>query len=356
MHDSLKITSHKGTYSAQFVENAFDILDQESDDKRHFIIDKKVARLYSGQLKNVLNSSLVLEIEAKESNKRLDKFTGYVEHLVSNNIRRDHTLIAIGGGVIQDIVCFLSATLLRGLPWEFYPTTLLAQADSCIGSKSSINVGNTKNILGTFTPPVKIFIDPKVLTTLEESEIKSGIGEMLKVHGIKGPEAFYSIARDYEKFFSDDEIMTKHIKNSLEIKKKYIEMDEFDKGPRNIMNYGHSFGHAIESATNFKIPHGVAVTIGMDMAGFFAFRTGVCLKNSYDLNHPILKKNYSGFESITIPPEEFFNAIAKDKKNKDDLLHLILPGKDGKVCAGLYTNDAKFKNICVDYLSKGIWE
>ena len=356
MYDTLTITSHKGVYSAQFVENAFGSLDQESHDRCHYIIDKKVARLYADQLKTVLDSPSVLEIEALESGKCLDKFTGYVEHLVSCNIRRDHVLIAIGGGIIQDIVCFLSATLLRGIPWSFYPTTLLAQSDSCIGSKSSINVKNIKNILGTFAPPEKIFIDPAVLVTLEENEIKSGIGEMLKVHGIKGPEAFADISGDYEKIWLDTTVMTKYIKNSLQIKKKYIEMDEFDQGPRNIMNYGHSFGHAIESATNFEIPHGVAVTIGMDMAGFIAFRLDLSSRDFYDRNHPVLKMNYSGFESVRIPSDDFFAAIAKDKKNKDDLLKLILPGKDGKVSVGLYPNDDLFKGICIDYLTGGARE
>ena len=354
MYDSLTITSHKGTYSAQFVDNAFETLDQENHDKRHYIIDKKVAKLYFDQLKNVLDSSSVLEVEAAESNKSLDKFTGYVEHLISCNIRRDNTLIAIGGGIIQDIVCFLSATLLRGIPWSFYPTTLLAQADSCIGSKSSINVGSTKNILGTFTPPEKIFIDPAVLKTLEENEIKSGIGEMLKVHGIKGPEAFRTIAGDYERIWTESEVMAGYIKDSLNIKKKYIQQDEFDKGPRNIMNYGHSFGHAIESATGFKIPHGVAVTMGMDMAGFVALCVGLCSKDFYDQNHVVLKKNYTGFESVSIPVNEFFNAISKDKKNEDNFLKLILPGKEGKLSVGLYPNDDQFKKRCVDYLTKDI--
>ena len=121
----------------------------------HFIIDDHVADIYSDSLCNVLKSPSVLRIEAREDNKSLARFPEYVEHLVTQQIRRDHTLIAIGGGIIQDITCFLSATLLRGINWQFFPTTLLAQSDSCIGSKSSINSGELKNILGSIASKLK---------------------------------------------------------------------------------------------------------------------------------------------------------------------------------------------------------
>ena len=107
--------------------------------------------------------------------------------MVDKKIRRGQFLIAIGGGIIQDITCFLASTVMRGLPWIFYPTTLLAQSDSCIGSKSSINSGAVKNILGTFTPPKKVVIDVGFLGTLEKKDLFSGIGEMLKVHAIDSP-------------------------------------------------------------------------------------------------------------------------------------------------------------------------
>ncbi|MCH8037725.1 MAG: ankyrin repeat domain-containing protein, partial [Proteobacteria bacterium] len=114
--------------------------------------------------------------------KSLDRFPGYVEHLVARGIRRDHTLIAIGGGVIQDITCFLAATLLRGVAWKYHPTTLLSQADSCIGSKSSINAGKAKNILGTFTPPAEVFVGARFLATLAAVDVRSAIDDSTPLH------------------------------------------------------------------------------------------------------------------------------------------------------------------------------
>jgi 3-dehydroquinate synthase len=316
----------------------------------HFLIDKRVADLYNGELNNVLNSHSVLLIEANEMNKSLDRFPEYVEHLVARGIRKSHRLVAIGGGIIQDITCFLAATLLRGLPWHFYPTTLLSQADSCIGSKSSINVADTKNILGTFTPPEQIYICTHVLGTLEEREIHSGIGEMLKVHAIEGPGSFNRIASDYKNLLKDTSIMTDYIYRSLQIKKPIIELDEFDSGPRNIMNYGHSFGHAIESATDFAIPHGIAVSIGMDMANYLAFHIGSGDAGHYKRMHPVLRENARGFEHVRVPRERFFSALNKDKKHTDTDLKLILPDSNGNIIVRLVPNDNIFKDTCIQYL------
>jgi 3-dehydroquinate synthase len=259
-------------------------------------------------------------------------------------------LVAIGGGVIQDITCFLAATLLRGLDWWFYPTTLLAQADSCIGSKSSINVGRAKNILGTFTPPRRIVIDPDVLRTLDEREIRSGYGEMLKVHTIAGPDVFDEIARDYNRL-GERSVLQHYVRRSLEIKRTLIEQDEFDRGPRNVMNYGHSFGHAMEAATDFGIPHGIAVTIGADMANYVAMSLGRMAPAHYDRMHP-LKANYTGFETTPVPFEPFMQALAKDKKNTDSQLTLILPDHEARVAITACPNDARFQKICSDYLDR----
>jgi 3-dehydroquinate synthase len=349
--DQLVIQSHKGPYTVSIDDEAFRLLDSEISSGHHFVVDQRVADLHAQALQKVLSAPSVLRIEATEANKSLDRFSSYVEHLVSRSIRRDHVLVAIGGGIVQDIVCFLAATLLRGLEWHFYPTTLLAQADSCIGSKSSINVGGIKNILGTFTPPARVRITTRVLATLDERDVRSGIGEMLKVHAIEGHESFDRIASDYAVLQKDSQLMCHYIRRSLEIKKDIIEQDEFDRGIRNVMNYGHSFGHAIEAATDFIVPHGIAVTIGMDMANYVAFRLGRASLEHYNRMHPILAANYAGSEKTEIPIDSFMSAIAKDKKNKGPDLVLILPDPEGGVARVSCSNNATFAAICRDYLN-----
>ena len=355
MFEPLIIDSHKGKYQAHFQsEISFDHFDNETLMTSHFIIDKEVASLYSKQLEKILNASSVLLIEATENNKSLEQFPAYIEHLVKNKIRRNHLLIAIGGGIIQDITCFLAAALLRGVDWWFYPTTLLAQTDSCIGSKSSVNCSGAKNILGTFTPPKQIYIFTKFLETLNKVEIQSGIGEMLKVHAIESADAFDYIAKDYDQLFVDQKTLLAYLRRSLEIKKNIIEQDEFDQGIRNLMNYGHTFGHAIESATRYKIPHGVAVTIGMDMANYIAYQHDLCEKSHFDRMHPILKMNYHTFIDHPIPMQYFMNAIIKDKKNiGKNTITAILPDKKSIITKSGIENNLFFQKKCEEYLNSG---
>jgi 3-dehydroquinate synthase len=350
------INSHKGPYTVLFDENGLGNIASTVPERAFLVVDQNVANLYAASLGEVLEGRSVLVIEATESNKSLDKFTAYVERLLDGGMRRGHVLVALGGGIIQDITCFLAATLLRGVDWFFYPSTLLAQADSCIGSKSSINVGRTKNILGTFTPPKKVIVCPHLLSTLKDEDIRSGIGEMLKVHVIDGPASFDKIAADYDQLLTDSAILANYVRRSLEIKKAFIEEDEFDRGPRNIMNYGHSFGHAIESATDFAIPHGIGVTIGMDMANYVSVRLNLMGRDHYDRMHPVLSSNYAQFQSVEVPLEAFFNALSKDKKNVDTRLSLILPGASARVSRGFYEKDETFVSVCKEYLAKELSE
>lgn len=350
MSDRLVIKSHQGAYTVDFDDEAFGRLNESAAPGVHFIIDERVAELYSGDLHNVLSAPSIIKVHAIEESKSLERMPEYVIALLSRGIRRDHTLVAIGGGIVQDVTCFLSATLLRGLKWSFYPTTLLAQADSCIGSKSSINVGEIKNVLGTFTPPSKVVVVNRFLNTLSDVDIRSGLGEMLKVHAIKGAESFERIAGDYSRMTADHGVMGHYIRRSLEIKKEIIEKDEFDRGPRNVMNYGHSFGHAIESATHYSVPHGIAVTIGMDMANYVSVRLGKMDRKSYENRRHVLKRNYAGYESVILSMDAFITALTKDKKNKGDGLRLVLPDADGKISCGDYVNDDVLRSICSEYL------
>lgn len=350
MSEPLVVQSHRGPYEVHFNEQALEQLNADPPRSAHFVIDRRIADLYGRQMDRVLAAPSVLLIEATENNKSLECFPSYVEHLIGRSIRRGHALVAIGGGIIQDITCFLAATLLRGVDWHFYPTTLLAQADSCIGSKSSINCAGAKNILGTFTPPQSVTITTSVLRTLDERDVRSGIGEMLKVHAIEGPESFQQIADDYDRILTDDSVMASYIRASLEIKRRIIEIDEFDRGVRNVMNYGHTFGHAIESATDFAVPHGIAVTIGMDMANFVAAGLGRTSPALFEQRHPLLKVNFHDFEQTDIPFEPLLGALAKDKKNTDAQLSLVLPNHEGVIERALQTNNAEFQELCRQYL------
>jgi len=349
--NTININSHKGNYAVSFIRSNMSKLNSEINDDNFYIVDNNIAKIYKNQLSNILNSNRLLLIEATEKNKSLDKFPAYVDSLVDAKVRRGQYLVAIGGGIIQDITCFLATTMMRGLPWIFYPTTLLAQSDSCIGSKSSINSGEVKNILGTFKPPSKVIIDIDFLKSLKEKDILSGIGEMIKVHAINSPKSFDLISESYELVQENPLLMENFIHQSLLMKKKLIEIDEFDVGPRNVMNYGHSFGHAIESTTNYVIPHGIAVTMGMDIANYVASKLGVSKSKHFERMHPVLDKNCKPYRQVSINIDSLMKALAKDKKNSSTQLRLILPDMDGNITIGLYDNNDKLLNIIKNYFS-----
>jgi 3-dehydroquinate synthase len=325
---SLDVKSYKGVYEVYSAKSVDEIANIYDSANYFFIIDANIAKIYGKQFHKLITSKNAIVIEATEKNKSIEQVLPIISKLIECKIRRSHTLVGIGGGIIQDITCFIASTLLRGLDWNLIPTTLLAQADSCIGSKSSINMASVKNILGTFNPPNKVYICLDFIKTLETKDIFSGVGEMLKVHAIDSKNSFEKIKCDYDQLFVNDSVMHRYIFASLEIKKRFIEKDEFDKGVRNIFNYGHSFGHAIESATNFEIPHGVAVTIGMDIANWVAKERGFIKEENYIRMKSVLKKNMRLFENSIIPFEPFFNALLKDKKNTVANLVLIMPMGD----------------------------
>lgn len=350
MSDTLDIQSHTGPYRVTFSQDAISSIAAGAKVPLHILIDRRVAELHRDMLSPLLSMPSVLAIEAIEPNKSLERFPDYVTHLVSNGIRRDHQLVAIGGGIIQDITCFLAANILRGVKWVMVPTTLLAQADSCIGSKSSINCGGAKNILGTFTPPRDVWIATRFLDTLAEQDMRSGIGEMLKVHAIDGPASFDRIAADYEKILSDRSIMLAYIRRSLLIKQHYIEIDEFDRGPRNVFNFGHSFGHAIEAATDFAVPHGIAVTIGMDVALDVGRGLSITDTSTVTRMRPVLQRNARGYHKVPVPLTPFLTALSKDKKNSGaGSATVILPCGEGRIERVTIAMDEKLRNICAQY-------
>jgi 3-dehydroquinate synthase len=342
--ESLRIQSHKGEYCAEFLTDDWSVLADAAVAGSYFLVDARVAQLYPTQLAAILQLPTTILINATEDAKSYERVGKVIEQLVANGIRRQHKLVAIGGGIIQDITCFISSTLLRGIPWEFFPTTLLSQADSCIGSKSSINLGEFKNILGTFNPPQRVVILTAFLQTLDERDMRSGIGEMLKVHTIAGPAAYDAIAASYDTLLTDQKVLLEFVRNALLIKQRYIEKDEFDRGIRNIFNYGHSFGHAIESATHHAIPHGIAVTLGMDIANFVATRRGLLGAGHFERMHPVLQKNYAMFQATPIPLVKLLAALGKDKKNTSDQLGLIFPiGDSAQVERVFVTPDEAFR-------------
>lgn len=353
MFEKMEIQSKSGPYIVSFAPELLSDVSPLFDGTPFFLLDANIARLYPVSLSSIISHENTIVIEANEKNKAIDRVIPVIEQLVEKKIRRGNVLIAIGGGIVQDICCFISSTLLRGVEWRFVPTTLLAQADSCIGSKSSINLSVYKNILGTFNPPSRIWICPDFLETLETKEMRSGIGEILKVHAIAGQEAFDSLKVDFCRLISDRQILLNYIRSALLIKREFIEIDEYDQDVRIIFNYGHSFGHAIETATKYRIPHGVAVSIGMDMANHIAVKRDLISEKHKLRMHDVLRDNYKDYLDFEIPIDDMLSALMRDKKNTATELRLILPvGEKAEIKQVSLKPDDEFKEQCKQFIEE----
>ena len=324
MSKSLTVQSSKYPYTVRFEDHFDAVLKEQITLGDVIVVDDNVLKIYEQQLSPVLKNTCHIVIEPSEKQKSYQGVEPFIDNLIKSGFRKNNRMIAIGGGITQDITAFSASILFRGVDWIFYPTTLLAQCDSCIGSKTSINFGEYKNQIGGFYPPKEIVIDLRFMDTLSPLDFRSGMGEMLHYYLISGEEDFERIMSEYDRAFKDKNVLSDLIYHSLEFKKSYVERDEFDQGPRNVFNYGHSFGHAIETLTNYRIPHGIAVSIGMDIANYLSMKFGYINVELYERMRSLLIKNWGDTQLANIVLDDFISALKKDKKAIGSEIHVIL--------------------------------
>jgi 3-dehydroquinate synthase len=297
-----------------------------------WLVDQRFAGLYPA-LAAFAPAGHTVQVAAGEEQKSFEALAPVFIELLKRGLKRDGLLVVVGGGVLQDIGCFIATVLFRGVRWELVPTTLLAQADSCIGSKSSINIGSYKNQIGTFYPPHRVLLVPGVLATLPADEIRSGLGEVIKLQLLTGEAGFRELMDDLDGFTGQADILAKWVKRSMEVKRPYIETDECDRGVRNLLNYGHTFGHAYESATHYGIPHGIAVTLGILTATRLSARLGLVPSAHADELGVLLAPWHRPFAETLrrAPRDAIFAAIKHDKKNTGDAVNCILTHGFGRM-------------------------
>ena len=335
-------------YDVNFIDDFKNHLKINLIEGDFIIIDNNILNIYKDDVK-ILENFNFIGIDSNENQKSYEGLIPIIDLLVNNGFKKNHRLIAIGGGITQDVTSFIASTLYRGVKWIFYPTTLLAQGDSCIGSKTSINFKKFKNQIGGFYPPNSVYIDPNFTKSLKINEIKSGMGEMLHYFIVSGEEDFLFYKKYYKDAFKNIDSLLKIISRSLMIKKSYVEKDEFDQNIRQVFNYGHSFGHAIESLTNYKIPHGIAVSFGMDIANFVSLKMGFINEKIRNDIFEVTKYIWEGFDIKNIKIDNLVSALKKDKKNVGKKLGLILNNGFGKIFKHFTEPDTDFKNILTEY-------
>jgi 3-dehydroquinate synthase len=310
------IKSNLKDYSVK-IENDFSFIKELSElENTYFVIDKNVYNLYNKDLFLKIPSEKLTIVKALETNKTIETALLICEAITLISAKRNARLISFGGGIIQDITGFAANILYRGIHWTYVPTTLLAACDSCIGGKTSLNYKNYKNLLGTFYPPENIHICSDFFKTLNDTDFQSGLGEVVKFNIMCGENGLSRIEQDLDLLLNRDEKkLNIYIENSLKFKKSFIEEDEFDKGIRINLNFAHTFGHAFETVSNYAIPHGTAVAMGMIVANRISLNRGLLEENLVLRSEHVLRRIINlDFSDINFNIEEIIDAIKKDKK------------------------------------------
>ncbi|WP_426266914.1 3-dehydroquinate synthase [Sphingomonas sp. LHG3443-2] len=289
----------------------------------------------------------VLFIEATEEAKDFTAIAPLVEECRRLGLARNGHILAVGGGVVQDIACFIATVYMRGVKWTFLPTTLLAMVDSCIGGKSSVNVGAFKNLVGSFYPPERIVVPTAAVETLPPEHVAAGRCEAAKICFARSDEIF----TNYLGQASDIEGVASIVALSLGAKRWFVEVDEFDQNERLLLNFGHSFGHALESCTDYLVTHGVAVGVGCLAAVEMSAAANPALKQVPRVSALIenLLEILGGLDGLPaalegVSREDFFRYWQSDKKHNPNAYRPILLDEQGFLYRAELIRDAAADN------------
>lgn len=298
-------------------------------DKLVIITDPTVNRLYGDALNQGLTKEgfnvTTLLVPEGEDQKSLETAGRLYHELTNCYAERTTPILALGGGVIGDLVGFVAATYLRGVPLIQIPTTLLAQVDSSIGGKVAVDHGQLKNKIGAFYQPRLVIADIDTLRTLPPEELANGLAEVIKSAAIRDSKFFDFLEKNIDEIKAlDEKALEEIVFQSVKIKAEIVEKDERDLGLRSLLNYGHTIGHAIESASDFKVEHGRAIAIGMLAAARISNKMGILDESESMRLKSVIEKGGLPTEMPSLKLEEVIQAMKHDKKVLKDKVRFVL--------------------------------
>jgi 3-dehydroquinate synthase len=301
------------------------------------VTNPAVRSLYGDVLEADLKAAgltpVMLEVPEGEKYKSLEQASGLFERLSDNQAERLTPVLALGGGVIGDLAGFVAATYMRGVPLVHLPTTLLAQVDSSLGGKTGVNHGKLKNVIGAFYQPRLVISDIATLKTLPEEEFKNGLAEVIKYAVIRDAELFQRLETNLERLEAREMGMLEAvISRCAAIKAEIVEKDENDLGIRNILNYGHTVGHAVETAADFHIGHGRAVAIGMMAEARMAREMDILPRSGLERIRELLVRVGLPVKIPGLDIDGILRAMGHDKKKAGGRLRFALPRAVGQAC------------------------
>lgn len=279
------------------------------------ITDDNIPKQYLHTIEPQLPLHLTLEVPEGESSKRLEVVEFLLHKMLENGITRSATVIALGGGVVGDLAGFVASIYMRGIDFIQIPTTLLSQIDSSVGGKVGVNTPHMKNAIGSFKQPKLVLIDSNTLSTLDPRQVNSGIAEMIKYGLIASKPLFNALLTT--NIMPD---IDQHIATCVKIKSDIVVADEFDKGLRQLLNFGHTIGHALEQSSKYALLHGEAIAIGMVL---------MAKETAYYKDLLKVLKKYDLPTSYEYDKDVIYHMITTDKKATKDHLNIILVDEVG---------------------------
>lgn len=357
--NSLIVNAKTKTYPIYFSDSFSElasIIAQKDYSKIGVISDSNVFPLHGEELvkvlKTVYEEVYVHLFDAGESNKNIDTITKMYRFCVDKKLDRKSLILALGGGVTGDMAGFLSATFMRGVAYGQVPTSLLAQVDSSVGGKTGIDFMGYKNIVGAFYQPEFVYMNTSTLKTLPQREFASGMGEVIK-HGC-------ILDRKYLQTLIDDQAeiqMLNHsdisdmILRSCEIKSDIVSEDEKEHGVRALLNFGHTFGHAIERLCNFSLSHGACVALGVVCASYLSKRLGHISEDDFDLILETIKSYHLPTSVSGMTSDDVYQDMFLDKKTAYNTLKLVLLKEVGAAYITTEVDESLIKEA-IDYVIK----
>jgi 3-dehydroquinate synthase len=288
------------------------------------ITDNNVNRIFGDRFPDFP----VFSIKAGESSKQLEVIETLAERLIESGIDRTGYVLGIGGGVVCDITGFLASIYMRGIRCAYISSSLLSQVDASTGGKNGVNLGGIKNILGSFKQPEFVICDQAMLHTLPEEEYFSGLAELIKTAIIGDKNLFEMIENNREGILKrDTELMSKLISRAVNFKATVVTEDEKESGLRRILNFGHTYGHAIEAYKSFR--HGYAVASGIELASRFSLSKGLIDTPEFDRIINLLK-SFRLLRRHDIPDDQMSNLVMKDKKKTGSDVNFVFIERIGK--------------------------
>jgi 3-dehydroquinate synthase len=335
---SFPVTTPQGCYSAVVERGAIAGIAEQLPRKRGklFVVSTEdVWRHKGGEIARALEGTPheVLYLPGGEDQKRLSPVETLAEEMVRRGGDRTSVVIAFGGGIVSDMAGFLAAIFMRGIPVIQVPTTLLAQVDASIGGKTGVNLTTGKNLMGSFHQPLAVLIDPALLDTLPEREYRAGLYEIIKAGIIRDSELFHFLSEHSREVLAREEAaVDRIIADSVRMKAEVVSADEREGDLRRILNFGHTFGHALEAETGYtRFLHGEAVAWGMRAAVYLGEMSGeISAEDTVDILETI--ELYGPIPPVDgIPAQNLFARLVHDKKTVQGRVHFVIPVRIGEV-------------------------